>query len=88
MGESSPFFLLLTFGIVIVELRERYTTVKIPYELAEKLDAFSADLGYRSRAEIVNDAVRRFIDERKRLDEPLSKFGESQDRSRKNKILA
>ena len=48
-------------------LRARYTTVKIPTELAAKLDAFASDLGYRSRAEIVNDAIRRFIDERSRL---------------------
>jgi metal-responsive CopG/Arc/MetJ family transcriptional regulator len=48
-------------------LRAKYTTVKIPQELALKLDSYVADLGYRSRAEIVNDAIRRFIDERKRL---------------------
>jgi len=49
-------------------LRANYATVKIPQELAAKLDEFVADLGYRSRAEIVNDAIRRFIDERKKLD--------------------
>ncbi len=48
-------------------MRARYATVKIPSELAEKLDEFLSDMGYRSRAEIVNDAIRRFIDERKRL---------------------
>jgi len=51
-------------------MRAKYATVKIPQELATKLDEFVADLGYRSRAEIVNDAIRRFIDERKRLDNP------------------
>ncbi len=51
------------------ELRGRYATVKIPYELASKLDVLVSDLGYRSRAEIVNDAIRRFIDSRKQLDE-------------------
>ena len=35
------------------------------------MDEFVADMGYRSRAEIVNDAIRRFIDERKRLDRPV-----------------
>ena len=45
-----------------------YVTVKIPAELAAKLDDMARDLGYHSRAEIVNDAVRRFIDERKRLE--------------------
>ena len=51
-------------------MRAKYATVKIPQELAMKLDEFVVDLGYRSRAEIVNDAIRRFIDERKRLDNP------------------
>ncbi len=49
-------------------MRSSYATVKIPIELANNLDALASDLGYRSRAEIVNDAIRRFIDERKRLD--------------------
>ncbi len=49
-------------------MRASYATVKIPQELATKLDDFAVDLGYRSRAEIVNDAIRRFIDERKRLE--------------------
>jgi metal-responsive CopG/Arc/MetJ family transcriptional regulator len=48
-------------------MRSKYATVKIPEELARKLDEYAADLGYRSRAEIVNDAIRRFIDERKKL---------------------
>ncbi len=48
-------------------MRAEYRTVKIPSELAEKLDAYASELGYRSRAEIVNDAIRRFIDERSRL---------------------
>ena len=48
-------------------MRARYATVKIPEELASKLDEYATDLGYRSRAEIVNDAIRRFIDERKKL---------------------
>jgi metal-responsive CopG/Arc/MetJ family transcriptional regulator len=42
-------------------LRNEYITVKIPVELAEKLDQIVKDLGYRSRAEIVNDAIRRFL---------------------------
>ena len=48
-------------------MRANYATVKIPQELAATLDEFVANMGYRSRAEIVNDAIRRFIDERKRL---------------------
>ena len=41
--------------------REKYATVKIPAELAGKLDKCCKDWGYRSRAEMVDDAIRRFI---------------------------
>lgn len=50
-------------------MRGRYATVKIPFELASKLDVLVSDLGYRSRAEVVNDAIRRFIDARTALNE-------------------
>jgi len=53
-------------------MRAKYATVNIPQELASRLDEFVDDMGYRSRAEIVNDAIRRFIDERKRLDNPVA----------------
>jgi len=66
-------------------MRGKYATVKIPYELATKLDGYSSDLGYRSRAEIVDDAIRRFIDERTRLDEANPKAGESKTNIQKNK---
>jgi len=53
-------------------MRASYATVKIPQELAKTLDEFARDMGYRSRAEIVNDAIRRFIDERKKLDHRIA----------------
>ncbi|MDG6999473.1 MAG: hypothetical protein JRN15_10200 [Nitrososphaerota archaeon] len=59
----------LFFGDIV--LRGRYATVKIPYELAVKLDVLVSDLSYRSRAEVVNDAIRRFIDARRQLDEKV-----------------
>ncbi len=62
-------FPLLFFGDIV--LRGRYATVKIPYELAVKLDVLVSDLSYRSRAEVVNDAIRRFIDARRQLDEKV-----------------
>ena len=65
-------------------MRGKYATVKIPYELAAKLDGYSSDLGYRSRAEIVDDAIRRFIDERTRLDEGNPKPGETKTNIQKN----
>jgi metal-responsive CopG/Arc/MetJ family transcriptional regulator len=49
-------------------LRRNYATVKIPVELAAKLDVLVSNQGYHSRAEVVNDAIRRFIDERRRLE--------------------
>ncbi len=49
--------------------RKRYATVKIPFELATALDELVERFGYRSRAEIVNDAIRRFIETRKPLEE-------------------
>ena len=49
-------------------MRRNYATVKIPAELAAKLDALVSGQGYHSRAEVVNDAIRRFVDERARLD--------------------
>ena len=58
-------------------MRANYATVKIPQELAATLDEFVANMGYRSRAEIVNDAIRRFIDERKRLDVTRAKTEEA-----------
>ncbi len=51
-----------------LQLRKNYATVKIPVELASKLDAILANLGYSSRAEIVNDAIRRFLDDRRKLE--------------------
>jgi Arc/MetJ-type ribon-helix-helix transcriptional regulator len=44
------------------KMRKEYATVKIPVELSEKLDVLAKDLGYRSRAEIVDDAIRRFLE--------------------------
>jgi len=45
-----------------------YVTIKIPKELAREIDKFieeSKNLGYRSRAELVKDAVRRLLDQEK-----------------------
>lgn len=41
--------------------RARYATVKIPEELAKNLDGLGESWGYRSRAEMVDEAVRMFI---------------------------
>jgi metal-responsive CopG/Arc/MetJ family transcriptional regulator len=41
--------------------RGRYATVKIPEELAKNLDGLGNSWGYRSRAEMVDEAIRMFI---------------------------
>jgi len=47
--------------------RGKYATVKIPEELAKTLDGVSEAWGYRSRAEIVDDAIRMYIMRMKEL---------------------
>lgn len=46
------------------ENNEDYVTVKIPKELADEIDRIikSKTLGYRTRAEMVNDAIRLRIE--------------------------
>lgn len=43
-----------------------YTTVRLPKELMQRIDAFleKRSLGYTSRAEVVKDAVRDFLEKR------------------------
>lgn len=41
--------------------RARYATVKIPEELAKSLDGLGKSWGYRSRAEMVDEAIRVYI---------------------------
>ena len=43
---------------------EDYVTLKVPKALADEIDQMieSRTLGYRSRAEMVNDAIRRRIE--------------------------
>ncbi len=43
-------------------MRNKYATVKIPIELVKTLDEICEQRGYRRGAEIVNDAIRRFLD--------------------------
>ena len=41
--------------------RGKYATVKIPEELAKNLDGLGTTWGYRSRAEMVDEAIRMFL---------------------------
>jgi metal-responsive CopG/Arc/MetJ family transcriptional regulator len=43
-----------------------YTTVRLPKELMQRVDAFieKQNLGYTSRAEVVKEAVRDFLEKR------------------------
>jgi metal-responsive CopG/Arc/MetJ family transcriptional regulator len=47
------------------EIKDDYVTVKVPRELADEIDRIieSGTLGYRSRAEMVNEAIRRRIEQ-------------------------
>jgi len=46
------------------EIKDNYVTVKVPKELAGEIDTIieSGTLGYRSRAELVNDAIRHIVE--------------------------
>ena len=48
-------------------MRAKYVNVSIQEDLAKKIDELiaKAKLGYRSRAEVVSDAVRRLLGEKK-----------------------
>lgn len=48
-------------------MRARYVNVSIPEELAKKIDEFisKSKLGYRSRAEVVVEAVRKLMNDKK-----------------------
>ena len=40
---------------------EEYVTVRIPKELADEIDKLIGKYGFRTRAEIVKEAVRRLL---------------------------
>jgi len=42
--------------------KRNFTSVSIPSEIAEKIDKLIGVEGYRSRADVVNDAVRRLLE--------------------------
>jgi metal-responsive CopG/Arc/MetJ family transcriptional regulator len=48
-------------------MRARYVNVSVPEEIAEKIDEYikKSKLGYRSRAEVVIEALRRMFLEKK-----------------------
>lgn len=48
-------------------MRARYVNVSVPEELAKQIDEYmkKSKLGYRSRAEVVIEAVRRLMGEKK-----------------------
>lgn len=48
-------------------MRSRYVNVSIPEELAKQIDDYmkKSKLGYRSRAEVVIEAVRKLMGEKR-----------------------
>ena len=50
-----------------------YSTVRIPKELIDQIDAFlkKQSLGYTSRAEVVKEAVRSFLEKKGHISEEV-----------------
>jgi Arc/MetJ-type ribon-helix-helix transcriptional regulator len=65
-------------------------TVHLPSELVSALDHELAPLGMRSRSELIREACRVYLDQRKDSDEPLSLTRRMQDFSPKErqKVMA
>ena len=63
-------------------MRAKYATVKIPIELARALETITSEGGYRSRAEIVNDAIRRFLERQKSPEKKATDQGSRAQESR------
>ena len=50
------------YGIMeVMSLREEYVAIKLPKDLIQEMDRLVGTHGYRSRAEIAKDAIRRLI---------------------------
>ncbi len=49
--------------LVVTMVRKRYVSISIPEELANRIDEIleGGNWGFRTRAEIVNEALREFI---------------------------
>lgn len=41
---------------------EEYTTVRIPKELSDEIDNLIGKYGFRSRSEVVKEAIRRLLE--------------------------
>ena len=46
----------------IAKTKGRYTTVKLPCDLTKEMDRVVGRYGYRSRAEVAKDGIRRLLD--------------------------
>jgi len=44
-----------------------HVTIKLPIELVEEIDALQGKFGFRSRGEIVKEAVRRLLDHYRKI---------------------
>lgn len=54
---------------------DNYTTVRIPKELAQEVEALIGKKGFRSKAEIVKEALRNLLDHYKEINaRPLPRF--------------
>lgn len=56
---------------VIMSKKPNYISVSLPAELIEDIDQVVGSQGYRSRADVVTDAIRRHLEKLKK-EEPTS----------------
>jgi len=47
---------------IMTKKKSDYVTIKLPSELVEEIDSLIGKYGFKSRGEIVKEAVRRFLD--------------------------
>lgn len=66
-----------------MEKLPQYTTISIPVELAEKIDAALEKGGYNNRPDFVRDAIRRLLKELEHVDLASAELCEAADAYRK-----
>lgn len=56
------------------EKEDDYTTIRIPKELSEEVDALVGKKGFRSKAEVVKEAIRRLLNHYHESEVALPRF--------------
>jgi len=56
------------------EKEDDYSTIRIPKELSAEMDNLIGKLGFRSKAEIVKEAIRRLLNHYQEVERALPRF--------------